>query len=204
VEEEKCENRNLCYFVRDKNKTNIDKFHENLRNIVWSDIPGYNDPQYAYSVFLDKFTNTYNSCFPLKKIKISKHKSRKPWVSKGLLKSIKRKNKLYRKYMNQPCNSNENNYKTFKNKLNHLLRIAKRMYYEKQLERVKTNTKNTWKILNEVINRKKAIKRSPTDFIVNNRNISNPVEIADHFCEYFTNIGPNLTNNIDNSSCCYK
>jgi hypothetical protein len=101
-------------------------------------------------------------------------------------------------------NSNENNYKTFKNKLNHLLRIAKRMYYEKQLERVKTNTKNTWKILNEVINRKKAIKRSPTDFIVNNRNISNPVEIADHFCEYFTNIGPNLTNNIDNSSCCYK
>ena len=63
VEEVKCENRNLCYFVRDKNKTNIDKFHENLRNTVWSDIPGYNDPQYAYSVFLDKFTNTYNSCF---------------------------------------------------------------------------------------------------------------------------------------------
>ena len=50
VEEMKCVNRNSCYFVRDKNKTNIDKFHENLRNIVWSDIPGYNDPQYAYIV----------------------------------------------------------------------------------------------------------------------------------------------------------
>ena len=36
--------------------------------------------------------------------------------------------------MNQPCIPNENNYKTFKNKINHLLRIAKRMYYEKQLE----------------------------------------------------------------------
>ena len=95
---------------------------------------------------------------PIKKIKISKHKSRKPWVSKGLLKS-KKKNNLYRKYMNQPCIPNENNYKTFKNKLNHLLRIAKRMYYEKQLERVKTNTKNTWKILNEVINRKKVTNR---------------------------------------------
>jgi archaellum biogenesis ATPase FlaH len=110
-------------------------------------------------VFLDKFTNTYNSCFPLKKIKISKHKSRKPWVSKGLLKSIKRKNKLYRKYMNQPCNSNENIYKTFKNKLNHLLQIAKLMYYEKQLEHVRTNTKNTWKILKEVINTKKAMRK---------------------------------------------
>ena len=87
--------------------------------------------------------------------------------------------------MNQPCNSNKNNYKTFKNKLNHLLRIAKRMYYEKQLERVKTNTKNTWKILNEVINRKKAIKRLPTDFIVNNRNISNPVENCRSFLRIF-------------------
>jgi hypothetical protein len=48
------------------------------------------------------------------------------------------------------------------------------------------------------------MKKSPTDFIVNNRNISNPVGIADHFCEYFTNIGANLSNNIDNSSCCYK
>jgi hypothetical protein len=51
--------------TRDKNKTNIYKFHEHLRNIVWSDISGYNDPRYAYSVFLDKFTNTYNSCFSL-------------------------------------------------------------------------------------------------------------------------------------------
>ena len=48
------------------------------------------------------------------------------------------------------------------------------------------------------------MKKSPTDFTVNNHNISNPVEIAVYFCEYFTNIGPNLSNNIDNSSCCYK
>ena len=55
-----------------------------------------------------------------------------------------------------------------------------------------------------MINRKKESKKLPSDFIVNNRNISNPVEIADRFCEYFTNIGPNLFNSIDISSRCFN
>ena len=119
-----------------------------------------------------------NFCFPL-------NKTRKPWLSKGLLKSIKRKSKLYKRFLNYPSPANENTYKRFKSKLIHLLWIAKRKIYENQLK----CAKNTWKILNEVINWKK----EPSDFFVNNRNISNPREIANHFCEYFTNIGPNLS-----------
>ena len=144
----------------------------------------------------------YNSCFPLKKITNSNNKPRKPWLSKGLLKSIKRKSKLCRRYINNPSVANENTYKRFKNKLNHLLRIAKREYYENQIKYAETNTKHTWKILKEVIKRKKESKKLPSDFIVNNRNISNPMEIADRFCEYFTNIGPNLSHSIDISSRC--
>ena len=47
-------------------------------------------------------------------------------------------------------------YKTYKNKLNHSLRLAKRLYYEKKLQDVKSNTHATWKILNEVLHRKKS------------------------------------------------
>ena len=42
------------------------------------------------------------------------------------------------------------------NKLNHTLRLAKRLYFEKKLEDVKSNTHATWKILNEILNRKKS------------------------------------------------
>ena len=77
--------------------------------------------------------------------------------------------------------------KFIKNKLNHSLRIAKRLYYERKLEYVKTNTKNTWKILNEVINKKKKTTRKlPHEFKVNNQMIFNPKLIADRFCDYFT------------------
>lgn len=161
LEEVERVNANSYYFVRDKNNSNIDKFHECLRNVVWSDIPEYNDPRYAYSVFLDKFTNIYNSCFPLKKITNSKNKPRKPWLSKGLLMSIKRKSKLYHRYVNNPSVPNEITYKRFKNKLNHLLRIAKREYYENQIKYAESNIKHTWKILNEVINRKKNQRSYP-------------------------------------------
>ena len=72
-----------------------------------------------------------------------------------LLKSIKTKNKLYKKHLQVPTVDNASLYKRYKNKLNHTLRLAKRRYYEKKLEDAKSNTHATWKILNEVLSRRK-------------------------------------------------
>ena len=46
--------------------------------------------------------------------------------------------------------------------------------------------------LNEVINRKKRTNKLTTTFVSNDKEISSPNEVANHFCEYFTNIGINL------------
>jgi hypothetical protein len=182
--------------VREKNANNLFKFQEQLSRTVWSDIPQYNDPQNAYDSFVNKFYDVFNQCFPLKRLKASRYTFRKPWMTTGLLKSIKRKNKLYQKCLRNPCSVNATQYKNYKNKLNHSIRIAKRLYYERKLEHVKSNTKNTWKILNEVINKKKPTRKLPHEFKVNNQFISNPKAIADRFCDYFTNIGPNLAKTI--------
>ena len=37
----------------------------------------------------------YNSCCPLKEVKVSKYALKRPWLSVGLLNTTKRKNKLY-------------------------------------------------------------------------------------------------------------
>ena len=44
----------------------------------------------------------------------------------------------------------------------------------------------------------------PSNFTVDNQNISDPVEIANNFCDYFTNIGPNLAKTIPRTSNSYK
>ena len=60
---------------------------------------------------------------------------KKPWLSKGLLKSIGKQNRLDKRYLNCPSiNITFNNYKKYKNKLKHSLRIAKHLYYEQQLQ----------------------------------------------------------------------
>ena len=52
--------------------------------------------------------------------------------------------------------------------------------------------KSTLRVLNEIMNRKTQKNRLPSTFKIDNLEISNPKEIANRFCENFTNIGPNL------------
>jgi hypothetical protein len=77
------------------------------------------------------------------------------------------------------------------------------VYYEGKLENAKSNTKNTWKILNEVLNKKRRPRKLPSNFAVDNQNISDPLEIANCFCDYFT-IGPNLAKTFPITSNSYK
>ena len=91
-------------------------------------------------------------------------------------------------------------YKTYKNKSNHSLRISKRLYYEKKLENCKSNNRATWKLLNEIICKKKAKVIQTSAFKADNLEISDPEEIANRFCNYFTNIGPNLARKIQPST----
>ena len=74
--------------------------------------------------------------------------------------------------------------------------MAKRVYYEGKLEAAKSNIKHTWKILNEILNRSTKAHEVCSSFKIDNSDVSDPTEIANRFCDYFTNIGPNLAKNI--------
>ena len=134
--------RQESLFVRDKSEQNISSFLEELDCIDWSNLDGYNDPKICYSKFLERYTKTYEKHYPLKKLKRRLH-PRRPWISQRLLKSIKQKNKLYKRYLSNPSPQRELIYKTYKNKLNHSLRIAKRLYYDKKLNESKSNMRAT-------------------------------------------------------------
>ena len=112
--------------------------------------------------------------FLLRKMKAKRFNLRKPWFTKGLAKSIRKKNMLYQSFLNNPNSSNENAYKSYKNKLTLSLQVAKRLYYEKQIEKLKSNAKATWKVLNEIPNRNKGKRGLPSIFRADSREISNP------------------------------
>ena len=106
-----------------------------------SQLDGYDDPNISYKIFLSKYTEIYNLSFPLRKVKANKNSISKPWLSKGLLKSVKLKNRLYKKYLSNPTIENEMTYKRYKNKLNHSVRIAKSLHYAKEIRACKIRYK---------------------------------------------------------------
>ena len=91
----------------------------------WNNILNNLNPENAFHEFSKSFTEIYENNFPFKKrlskLKINKIKS--PWMTNSVLKSIKRKNKLYKNYLTNSCKKNENIYKRYKNKLNHIIKI---------------------------------------------------------------------------------
>ena len=122
------------------------------------------------------------------------------WHSKGLLlKSINRKNKLYKLYINRPTENNLQKFKTYKNKLNMLIRKSKRSYYFNKFEDSKSNMRETWKEINCIIGKGKKQSTSCKFKDGCGNIISNPQNISEKFNDFFVNVGPNLASTIHNT-----
>ena len=81
----------------------------------WSFILDIQDSNQAYNIFLKQFLIIYNSCFPMKTIEIKRKNLLSPWITRGLIKSSKRKQKLYVTFLKNKSYRNEQRYKQYKN-----------------------------------------------------------------------------------------
>ena len=181
-------------------QTNVTKFSSALLNHDWNHILQNNEPQSAYYSLMNDYVKMYNSSFPIKSFKLG-YKTRKTWLSEGMKKSIKNKNRLYRRQKTSGNPEHELAYKSYRNKLNSLLLTAEKNHYENLMDQHKNNLKKTWSILKEVINKRKS-SSSCSRFLINNVITTNKENIADGFNSFFTNVGPSLANKIpsDNRS----
>ena len=84
-------------FKRSFNAENLKKFNETLSNTNWSTFLNEVDPNESYDGFINEYSRLYNACFPLKVLKGNQmNKISSPWLTPGLLKSVRKKNRLYK------------------------------------------------------------------------------------------------------------
>lgn len=108
----------------------------------------------AVKNFYDIILNTVNSCSHKKKI-LSKNKRLKKWMTSGLLCSTRKKNELSIKMKKHPLNKSLiKYYKSYRNKLNSLIRLAKINFYKSKFSSASNNPKSTWKLINEITGKK--------------------------------------------------
>ena len=94
-----CNKSEQHIYKRIFHKTSIESFRLRLREIKWDNLKISNDSKLAYNEFLDTFKSLYDGCFRRVKIKVKARNSFKPWITKGIAKSSKKKQKLYEKYL---------------------------------------------------------------------------------------------------------
>lgn len=172
---------------------NINGFKNALSIVNWDFVQQDPDPETSYNKFHNKVTDLLNIHCPVTKTKLHKRNiPKKPWVTKGLIKSIQTKDKLYKKYINKPTPNNKLKYTKYRNHLNQLLRYSKKNYISSEIEMHKHNMKKTWQVLNKLLGRNKPNKMPDFFTDKNGMKINNPADIASNFNDFFTNIGPSL------------
>ena len=191
--------------TRKINSTTIPVFCNLLKSVSWSNVLNENNPEQAFGNFFEKINSVRDISFPEIKVKSNFQRFKhSPWMSYGLKISQKQKEKLFAKKIKHP---NENNIAKFKiyNKLyNKLRRAAKKMFYDNQFKKFAKNSKQTWSVIREILGTKKQKDQIPDFFKQNGELISEYIDIANGFNEFFTGIGSKLASEIGNPDSDFK
>ena len=70
-----------------------------LRETSWDAVKGLDNPNKSYVAFIETIMQIYDDCFPKTKFKIKSNNKANPWITKGIAKSSKRKQKLCEKFL---------------------------------------------------------------------------------------------------------
>ena len=111
-----------------------------------------------YDTFAAKWKNIYNSTCPVTvtKQKLVRKMPDKPRMTHSLKQACKKINMLNRQFLKKKSVVSEERYQKYKNKLTGILRYCeKKNHFTVLLEKNKGNMKETWKIINCLINKKK-------------------------------------------------
>ena len=118
---------------------------------------------------------------PLRTVK-HYYKTKKPWLTEGLKKSIRRKNKLYHRKQKSKSEEHGQLYKQYRNKLNKLLHLAEQQHYDNLFKENKNNLKSSWQIMKDIISKNKSTSPCFRFYINDSANITNDKkELAENF-----------------------
>ena len=134
-----------------------------------------------------------NLCCPKKTMSRKQYRvSKSPWITTGILTSIKQKNKLYAKYIKTKNSIIFEEYKKYRNKVTHVKEAAKRNYFQTLFEG-SSNSSDTWKYVNQLLRKTKPKSSVPCTLQVEGRMITSPQIICDKINDHFVKIGEKLS-----------
>ena len=184
--------------TRKINAETIPSFCKLLKSTQWTTVTNESKPKVAFDNFFSIMNAARDVSFPEIKVRQKPQNFiHCPWMSKGLIVSQKRKEKLFAKKIKNPSDINKQKFKIYNTLYNKLRRAAKKLYYDKQFKIFTRNAKKTWSVIREIIGSKKEKDQIPDFFKDNGQIIRDYLEIANGFNCFFSQVGPKLASEIE-------
>ena len=134
--------------------SNWDSLKVELRNFDWNNIKNYDCVEGAFNEFSASLKRIFDQSCPFKIMKIKKLDLSKPYITRNIKELIKEKHKMQRLYNKFPITYGKQ-YKHLRNRVNSQIRAAKANYFKTVLRNNTNNCKQTWKVINELLGRKR-------------------------------------------------
>ena len=184
--------------IRSFSTQNVESFKEQLKNTDYSSVYNTNCVETSYTNYMNIYSKAYETAFPIKKLEIkNKYVKKQEWMTRGLIVSSGRKNKLFIRSKKKPTEHNVNRYKNFNNLYNKLCREARKTYYSDLIYSYGNDVKKTWSVIREIIQKSRTKNELPNTFMVDDTPISDGRTIANKFNTFFSCVGKNKNENIE-------
>ena len=193
----KVTNRFLKIKFRLHDREHLNSFVSEIRLIKWNDVLSHNCFNENVIVFSSTINKLYCRFFPVKIKHINTKRFRNPWITKGIMKSIKTRSKLF-KYFKSGLISRAV-YNKYRNLLTKIISKAKNNHYCNYFNSCKNDLKKTWKKIKNILSSNH--KSNIIDKIRSNDSIlDDPVDVCNSFVEYFSSVASDLDSKLPNTN----
>ena len=173
---------------------NHDEFDKELLNINWELLFRNKNCDEKILIFLDKINRLLDEMAPIRKLtKKEMDLKQNPWLTTGILKSIKARYYIYKKFLNAKDPLRRQNlfreFKIKRNLITTLIRSSKSQYYKDFFAEHSNNAKKTWEGIRNIIKVSTKNRSLPSKIRDGTNFITDQKSMAQKFNEFYVNIG---------------
>ena len=155
------------------------------------------DANLSFDAFHNNIEALLDKYMPMKKLTNKQYKRKyKPWITHGILTSMRRRDKLLNQFIKTKDPSRKlalhTEYKLVRNKIVQLTKLNKQIFYKNYFTTNNNNLRKIWQGIKQIINIKNKSYDSPLCITEKNKVITDPSEVANSFNNYFSNVAQNI------------
>lgn len=201
--------RTNSHYYQDWAKFNEIKFRTEFASINWDNEIDQDDPNLAFQRFYSRIIELIDKNVPRKKLtKRQRKRENKPWITKGIKKSLNERDKMFRKFLKEKNHVLRNDlflkYRRYRNRLVSIMRGSKKQFFVGFFNENIQNCKKIWEGVNQLTNLRKKSKNVNISINIAERIVSEPTAVANEFNTYFCGIAEKVRSKIPVTTASYR